>query len=60
MSEAGLYKRFQALLKRYNLRVGDIPLWLAGLIVAVMWIAPFVWMVSTSLKPPKEVLTKEI
>lgn len=38
----------------------DIPIWLVGLIVAVFWIAPFVWMVSTSLKPPKEVMTREI
>jgi len=57
---ADFLKRFNSFLKRFNLRIGDIPLWLAGLIVAVMWIAPFVWMVSTSLKPPKEVMTKEI
>jgi ABC-type glycerol-3-phosphate transport system permease component len=57
---ADFLKRLNSFLKRFNLRIGDIPLWLAGLIVAVMWIAPFVWMVSTSLKPPKEVMTKEI
>jgi len=57
---ADFLKRFSSFLKRFNLRIGDIPLWLAGLIIAVMWIAPFVWMVSTSLKPPKEVMTKEI
>jgi multiple sugar transport system permease protein len=57
---ADLLNRFSSFLKRFNLRIGDIPLWLAGLIIAVMWIAPFVWMVSTSLKPPKEVMTKEI
>jgi multiple sugar transport system permease protein len=57
---ADLFKPLNSFLRRFNLRIGDIPLWLAGLIIAVMWIAPFVWMVSTSLKPPKEVMTKEI
>lgn len=57
---ADLFKPLNSFLRRFNLRIGDIPLWLAGLIIAVMWIAPFVWMVSTSLKPPKQVMTKEI
>lgn len=57
---ADFFKRLKSFLRQFNLRIGDIPLWLAGLIVAVMWIAPFVWMVSTSLKPSKEVMTKEI
>ncbi|PWH15165.1 MAG: ABC transporter permease [Anaerolineae bacterium] len=60
MSATEAYRRIQVFLKRYNLPVADIPLWIAGMIVAVLWIAPFVWMVSTSLKPPKEVMTKEI
>jgi multiple sugar transport system permease protein len=47
-------------LSRGNMKPAHIPLWIAGMIISVMWIAPFVWMVSTSLKPPKEVMTKEI
>jgi len=55
-----LRKNFSFLLQRGNMKPRDIPIWLVGLIVAVFWIAPFVWMVSTSLKPPKEVMTREI
>jgi multiple sugar transport system permease protein len=40
--------------------IGDIPLWLIGMGVAILWIAPFVWMVSTSFKPPKEVMTRHV
>lgn len=35
----------------------DIPVWLGGMLIALIWFAPFVWMFSTSLKPPKEVMT---
>ena len=38
----------------------DLPLWLIGMVVVAIWAAPFVWMVSTSLKPVSEVMTKEI
>lgn len=47
-------------LRRFHLRWIDLPVWLLGLLVAVGWIAPFVWMVSTSLKPPKEVMTRTV
>jgi ABC-type glycerol-3-phosphate transport system permease component len=43
-----------------RLRLGDVPLWLAGLAVAALWAAPFVWMVSTSLKPPGQIMTRTI
>jgi multiple sugar transport system permease protein len=38
----------------------DAPIWLIGLVVAAMWSAPFVWMVSTSLKYPSDVMTLDI
>lgn len=38
----------------------DVPLWLGGLALALAWGAPFVWMVSTSFKPPGQVMTKAI
>jgi multiple sugar transport system permease protein len=38
----------------------DLPLWLGGMVLALAWGAPFVWMVSTSLKPASQVMTKDI
>jgi multiple sugar transport system permease protein len=38
----------------------DLPIWLLGMIVALAWFAPFIWMVSTSLKYPSDVMTLEI
>jgi multiple sugar transport system permease protein len=43
-----------------RLRLADVPLRLAGMAVVVLWAAPFVWMVSTSLKPPGQVMTRNI
>jgi len=47
-------------LRRYNLRLADVPVWLIGLVIAVLWAMPFVWMVSTSLKFPGDVMTADI
>ncbi len=47
-------------LRRWNLRLVDIPVWLGGLFIAALWAAPFVWMLSTSLKLPGDVMTQEI
>ena len=38
----------------------DLPIWLAGMAVALIWFAPFIWMVSTSLKYPADVMTAQI
>lgn len=38
----------------------DVPWWAGGLIVALLWAAPFIWMVSTSFKPASQVMTKDI
>jgi len=43
-----------------NIKPRDIPVWILGITIAVLWIAPFVWMVSTSLKPANEVMTRDI
>ena len=43
-----------------RLMIRDIPLWIIGMIIAIMWAAPFVWMVSTSFKPPQDVMTAQI
>jgi multiple sugar transport system permease protein len=37
-----------------------IILWLLGMLVVVAWAAPFVWMVSTSVKLPGDIMTPEI
>ncbi len=43
-----------------RLRGWQIAIWFIGLLVVVAWSAPFVWMVSTSFKPPEDVMTLEI
>jgi ABC-type glycerol-3-phosphate transport system permease component len=47
-------------LKPWNMRLVHVPLWGLGSLVAVVWAAPFVWMLSTSLKPANQVLTRDI
>ncbi len=47
-------------LKPYGLSVAALPVWLGGLVIALIWGLPFVWMVSTSLKLPGEVMTVDI
>ena len=48
------------LLKHYNMRPADVPVWLFGLGIAALWIMPFVWMISTSFKYPGDVMTADI
>ncbi|WP_421726195.1 carbohydrate ABC transporter permease [Bauldia sp.] len=50
----------RAWLERRNMTWGDVPVWLIGMIVALAWAAPFIWMVSTSFKFPSDVLTESI
>ena len=38
----------------------DLILWPLGMALAVLWAMPFVWMVSTSLKYPEDVMTANI
>lgn len=47
-------------LKARKMTFLDVPIWLIGMLMAVAWIAPFAWMVSTSLKPFKQVMTKYV
>ncbi|MER3425342.1 MAG: ABC transporter permease, partial [Nitrospiraceae bacterium] len=37
-----------------------LALWMLGMLVVLAWAAPFLWMVSTSLKLPGEVMTRHI
>jgi multiple sugar transport system permease protein len=37
-----------------------VVLWVLGMLVVVAWAAPFVWMVSTSVKWPGDIMTRDI
>lgn len=57
----GVFSRANRWLRqRYRLSWGRIPIWLLGMLVAVAWIAPFVWMISTALKPANQVMIEGI
>lgn len=43
-----------------RLTPGRVLLWILGLVLAYIWVLPFVWMVSTSFKLPGEVMTQQI
>ena len=40
--------------------LGTAALWALGTLAALAWLAPILWMVSTSFKPPGQVMTLEI
>jgi multiple sugar transport system permease protein len=37
-----------------------VVLWVLGMLLVVAWAAPFVWMVSTSVKWPGDIMTRDI
>jgi ABC-type glycerol-3-phosphate transport system permease component len=45
---------------RRRIAWGTWMLWIAGMAAAVAWALPLVWMVSTSVKPPGQVLTPTV
>ena len=47
-------------LEERRLTLLDLPIWLFGMGIAVLWALPFVWMVSTSFKYPSDVMTAAI
>jgi multiple sugar transport system permease protein len=57
---ASTAKRINRRLQPYGLRLGTLPVWLIGIIIALLWAMPFVWMISTSLKFPGDVMTVDI
>lgn len=46
--------------RRRPRRLGTGALWLLGMLVALVWLAPILWMVSTSFKPPGQVMTADV
>jgi multiple sugar transport system permease protein len=57
---ASLLARANRKLRPFGLTLGEVPVWLGGLFISLLWAAPFVWMVSTSLKHSNEVMTLNI
>jgi multiple sugar transport system permease protein len=45
---------------RRRRRLAYFPGWLIGMLAAILWAAPFVWMLSTSFKPTSQILTTSI
>jgi multiple sugar transport system permease protein len=60
VTTASLIDRSRAWLEERRLGLVDLPIWLLGMGVAVLWAMPFVWMVSTSFKYPEDVMTADI
>ncbi|MBB3773448.1 multiple sugar transport system permease protein [Angulomicrobium tetraedrale] len=55
-----LMTRLRRYMDEHRFTLLDLPIWLVGMAVAFAWFAPFVWMVSTSLKYPEDVMTAQI
>src|SRR4051794_6898590 len=47
-------------LRRNRMRPMDVPLWILGMLASVIWVAPFVWMISTSLKPANQIVSPRV
>jgi multiple sugar transport system permease protein len=52
--------RLNRRLRPWSLRLDEIPVWLLGLALAMLWVMPFIWMVSTSFKYPSDVMSVDI
>ena len=57
---ASALRQFNRHLRPYGLRIGTLPVWFVGIVIALLWAMPFVWMISTSLKFPGDVMTADI
>ncbi|MDE0308061.1 MAG: carbohydrate ABC transporter permease [Albidovulum sp.] len=47
-------------LESKGMRPADVPIWIVGMGVALLWASPFLWMVSASFKYPADVMTQTI
>ncbi len=57
---AMMLERLRGALEARRMEPIDVPIWLIGMGIAVLWALPFVWMVSTSFKFPEDVMTADI
>ncbi|MBK8023737.1 MAG: carbohydrate ABC transporter permease [Chloroflexi bacterium] len=57
---SALALRMNRFLKERRLKWYDIPLWAFGMFIALIWFAPFLWMVITSFKPLSEIMTTDV
>jgi multiple sugar transport system permease protein len=53
-------RAFRRYLKTRRMTTHEVPIWIIGMLVAVLWIAPFGWMLSTSLKPEAQIMTPNV
>ena len=60
MAELSTIERAKNWLEERRLTALDLPIWLFGMGIAILWALPFVWMVSTSFKFPQDVMTADI
>ena len=60
ISDPSIVRRINRWLRGYNMQLSDVPVWLIGIAFALLWAMPFVWMISTSLKFPADVMTVDI
>jgi multiple sugar transport system permease protein len=60
MAEPSALDRAKGWLEERRLTALDLPIWLFGMGIAILWALPFVWMVSTSFKFPQDVMTADI
>jgi multiple sugar transport system permease protein len=57
---ASAMRQINRRLRPWGLRPGTLPVWFVGIVIALLWAMPFVWMISTSLKFPGDVMTVEV
>jgi ABC-type glycerol-3-phosphate transport system permease component len=57
--EAG-YVAMRRWLRGMGMQPLDIPLWIFGMLASVVWVAPFMWMVSTSVKPANQIVSPRV
>lgn len=55
-----LLRRIERFRKSRRMKWIDFVFWLVGMFAALMWSAPFVWMVSTSFKPLQDIMTRNV
>lgn len=60
METLSTIERAKNWLEERRLTALDLPIWLFGMGIAILWALPFVWMVSTSFKFPQDVMTADI
>ena len=56
----GFIARSNRRLRPFGLTVAEVPVWLGGLIISLLWAAPFVWMVAAMASAEKSLVRKPV